>query len=129
MKSRQLIPKGCRFKSGRWDILYIRMKTKISLLPQSNLGKITAWLFIAFFLIFLIFQLLVASGESGGETFFSNIKLSILVILLAIFPISAFFTGLVAIIRHKERSILVFLAVLLGFFALIFLLGEFLFPH
>jgi hypothetical protein len=38
-------------------------------------------------------------------------------------------TGLISIIKNKERSILVFLAVLVGFGALLFFSGQFLFTH
>ena len=37
--------------------------------------------------------------------------------------------GLMAIIREHERSLLVWLTILPGIFVILFLLGEFLFPH
>jgi hypothetical protein len=43
--------------------------------------------------------------------------------------IAALIIGLIATIKNKERSILVFLAMLLGLFGLIFVLGELLFLH
>ena len=43
--------------------------------------------------------------------------------------LAALVTGLISIIKGRERSILVFLATLIGLFALLFLFGEFLFPH
>jgi len=43
--------------------------------------------------------------------------------------IATLVTGLISTIKSKERSILVFLAVVVGLFVLIFLLGEFLYPH
>jgi hypothetical protein len=43
--------------------------------------------------------------------------------------IAAFVTGLISIIKSKERSILVFLVVVVGVLALLFLLGEVIFPH
>jgi hypothetical protein len=43
--------------------------------------------------------------------------------------IAAIIIGLIATTKNKERSILVFLAMLLGLFDLIFVLGELLFLH
>jgi len=50
-------------------------------------------------------------------------------IIRAVVSIDAFVTGLIGIIKSKERSILVFLATLIGLFVLIFLLGEIIVPH
>ena len=43
--------------------------------------------------------------------------------------ISAFVIGLIAIIRQKERALLVYGATLIGVLLIIFLVGEFLSPH
>ncbi|MCX5973215.1 MAG: hypothetical protein NTU59_00765 [Coprothermobacterota bacterium] len=43
--------------------------------------------------------------------------------------LAAGIVGLIAIVRQHERSWLVWLAILLGLFALVFVLGEFLVPH
>jgi hypothetical protein len=43
--------------------------------------------------------------------------------------VAAFVTGLIGIIKSKERSILVYLAILIGLEILVFGLGEFLAPH
>jgi len=43
--------------------------------------------------------------------------------------LAAGITGLIAIIRHHERSWLVGLAILPGLWVLFMLLGEFLVPH
>ena len=43
--------------------------------------------------------------------------------------IAAFFTGIISIIKSKERSVLVFLTTVIGFLVLIFVLGEILVPH
>ena len=61
--------------------------------------------------------------------FFDNPLISIPMFCAGISVILAFFIGLIAIIKHKERAILVFLITLFGFLALIFILGEFLSPH
>lgn len=98
-------------------------------LPKTKLGKLSVIFIIAFFLFLFISQLLVASGQRGGETFCSNLTLSIPILLAGFFGISSFFAGIIDIIKNKERAILVFLAAMLGFFVLAFVLGEILFPH
>ena len=98
-------------------------------MPESRLGKWSVGLIIVFLLLFATLQLLVASGQQGGATFFSNLVLAIPGSLGGISGVFAFFTGIVAIIKSKERSVPVFLAAAMGLFILIFLLGEILSPH
>jgi hypothetical protein len=69
------------------------------------------------------------SGQRGGEKFFGNLALTIPILLAGISGVSAFVTGIISIIKSKERSVLVFLTTTIGFFVLVFWLGEFLFPH
>jgi len=102
---------------------------RISFLPKTLLGKWSIGLIIAFFLFLVAFQLLVASGQRGGDTFFSNLVLTVPILLAGTSGVSAFPTGLIGVIRSKERSVLVFLTILIGFFVLSFWLGEILSPH
>jgi cytochrome bd-type quinol oxidase subunit 2 len=101
------------------------------LLPQTILGKWSIGLIIACLLVFILAQILVSTGTGhrGGGTFSSNLIHMIPMILAAICGTAAFFTGIIGIIKSKERSITVFLATLLGLFVLIFWLGEIIFPH
>lgn len=98
-------------------------------MPKTILGKWSVGLIIVFFLLFALFQFLVASGQRGGATFFDNLLLAIPIFLAGICGVSSFFTGLIGIVKSKERSILVFLATIIGLLVLLFLLGEILFPH
>ncbi len=98
-------------------------------MPGTRLGRWSVGLIVIFFLLFATFQLLVASGQRGGETFLDNLVLTVPVFLMGICGVLSFFTGVAGIIRSKERSVLVFLASLVGLFVLIFLLGEILSPH
>jgi len=102
---------------------------KINFMPTTLLGKWSISLAIALTALFVLFQVLVALGERGGETFFSNLMLTIPIILAGISGVLAFLTGILGIIRSRERSILVFLSTMIGFFVLLFILGEILFPH
>jgi len=98
-------------------------------LPITCLGKWSVGLILLFFLLFATFQLLVASGQRGGATFFSNLALTIPIFLAGTSGVLAFLTGVAGIIKNKERSVLVFLAATMGLFVLVFWLGEILSPH
>ena len=84
---------------------------------------------MAFVVFFTAFHLLVASGQRGGETFFSNLVLTIPILLAGTSGVFAFLIGLISVIKNRALSILVYLAMLIGFLILIFLIGEVIFPH
>jgi len=102
---------------------------RIHFKPKTNLGKWSAWLIVALAVFLGASQALVASGQRGGDTFFSNLLLAIPMFLAATSGIAAFITGLISILRRKERSIAVYLAVAFGLFVLLFVLGEITSPH
>lgn len=91
---------------------------KISFAPKTHLGKWSVGLIISFFVLLGLFFLFVDLGERGGATFFSNLKLTIPMLLAAISAISSFFVGLIGIVKNKERSVSVFLAIFVGLFVL-----------
>ena len=91
---------------------------RISILPKTSLGRWSVGLAAAFVLLFAVMTLEGGSEVGPGP---------VLLIIAAAFGISgigSFVTGLINMIKSKERSILVFLAVVVGFFALIELLSE-----
>jgi phosphatidylglycerophosphate synthase len=98
-------------------------------LPKTRLGKWSIILIIVFILLLLLFFLLVSLGERGGDTFFSNLKLTIPMLVAGACAIASFFTGLISIIKKKERCVFVFIATIIGFLVLLFVIGEFSFPH
>jgi len=102
---------------------------RISLKPKSTMGKWSTGLIIAFLLFLAVFLILVASGQRGGDTFFSNLALTIPMLLAGVSSVSALVTGIIGIVKSRERSVLVFLATAIGLFVLVFSLGEVLFPH
>ncbi len=93
------------------------------------MGRWSIGLTIGLVLLFVLFLILVASGQRGGETFFSNRALTIPILLAGTSGVAAFITGIIGIIRSKERSVFVFVTTTIGFFVLAFWLGEILFPH
>ena len=102
---------------------------KINLRPKTYLGKWSAWLIVCFLVFFGLFFLFIGLGERGGSTFFSNLKLTIPYLIAGICGVASFFTGIIGIFKDKERSILVFLSTIIGFFVFLWILAEFLFPH
>jgi hypothetical protein len=98
-------------------------------MPKTVLGKWTVGSIIAFFVFFASLVLLAVSGEKGGDTLFDNPRLAFAGIFAALSALAAFFTGIFSIIKSRERSPVVFVSTAIGFLVLLFLLGEFLFPH
>lgn len=98
-------------------------------MPRTVLGKWSVGFIVAFFAFLASLLLFAASGETGGNTFFDNPRLGFSGIFAAMSALAAFFTGIFSIIRSRERSVLVFVATAIGFLVLLFLVGEFSFPH
>ena len=102
---------------------------RITVLPKTSWGKWSVGLIVALILFFVLFVILVASGQRGDEKFFSNLLLTVPMLLAGTCGVAAFVTGLIGIIKSKERSILAYLAIFIGFEIMVFGLGEFLVPH
>ena len=98
-------------------------------MPKTKLGKWSVSLIGAFIVFLLIFYAIITTGQRGGDTFFSNMYLTIPFLLAAISGISSFICGLIAIIKQRERSVLVFISSFLGFLITLFLAAEIIFPH
>lgn len=103
-------------------------------MPKTRLGKWSVWLIAVFFLLFILTQIIAAVGRSQGAFDSDSTNIYQILIPIAIIPVGisglcAFFTGIWAIVKYKERSILVFISTAVGFLVLTFVLGEFLFPH
>ena len=79
-------------------------KAKILLLPSSGLGKKTLLLTFLFWIFFAIFWLVIKAGYRGGDTYWSQPALAIPFTIAGICGVSAFFTGLISVIKEKERS-------------------------
>jgi len=50
-------------------------------------------------------------------------------LIAGISGVCSFALGLISIIKNRERSIFVFIATIIGFFILYWILAEILFPH
>ena len=106
---------------------------KIDFMPQSRLGKWSVGFGIAL-VVSMALSLIFAAAIGGDPTVIAgNPLLSILSATLSVMftlagPLS-FLVGIFTIVKHKEWSVCVPLAVLYVLAALMFVLGEFLFPH
>jgi len=102
--------------------------------PKTYLGKWSVCLAGVFIALFMLAQIVAAVGRSQGafepeRSSFYAFLFPAIIILSGICGIAAFFTGIISIVKSKERSVFVFLATVLGFLVLDFMLGEILFPH
>ena len=103
-------------------------------MPKTRLGKWSIGLIAAFFLLFILVQIIAAAGRSQGAFDSDSVNIYKILIPVTIIPagisgVVAFFTGIIAIWKYKERSILVYVATLIGLLVLWFVLGEILVPH
>jgi hypothetical protein len=95
----------------------------MDLKPHTKLGAWSMWL-NAFFLTVIIISLMLV--KVLGILSFDDRWWDVTV-LVFLASIAAFVTGLLAIIKDKERSIIVYLSVTIGLLALLFLLLHSLF--
>jgi hypothetical protein len=80
--------------------------------------------FIGFFMLFLLFHnILILTGQRGGEHFFSNPWLAASLLGASLSAIASFFTGFLAVIKYGERSIFVILCSLIGVMVLVGVIG------
>jgi hypothetical protein len=93
-------------------------------MPKTILGKWSIALFGSFIILLATGMILAASGQNGGETIFDNLALGIPMLGAGATASAAFIVGLIAIIKLRERSVLVYISTLIGFLVLIFTLGE-----
>ena len=105
-------------------------------MPKTNLGKWSVGLILGMFLLFFVgmsFTNSLYETVSAGGTIIKDIgqRPALALSMLAGFGagIAALITGLIAIIKQKERVILVYLSTLVGAALTLFLIAEFLFPH
>jgi hypothetical protein len=105
-------------------------------MPKTKLGKWSLGLILVMPFIFMIgarvastMYLTVPSGRTIIADIASRPALALTMLVGFAFGITAFITGLVAIIMQKERVFLVFASTLVGATVILFLLGEVLDPH
>jgi len=106
------------------------------MIPNTTPGKWSLGLIIAMPILFFF-------GSSCTETFYKSVPsgrtllediaqrpvLALTMLSGMIAGILAFLTGILAIRKHKERAVFVYLSTVIGMVLILFLFGEVLFPH
>ena len=95
--------------------------------PHTRLGRWSIALAAAFVVMFLINSFVFMPTSSDAP--WRHIVLPFYGILMLLCGLAAGIIGLVALVRPRERSWLVWLTVMPGAWVLFMLVGEFLFPH
>ena len=105
-------------------------------MPKTNLGKWSIGLILTMFILFVfgtsLADSLYESVPAGGTILADIVSRPALAISMLVgfgAGISALVTGLISIIKQKERALLVYLSTLVGAGLTLFLIAEFLFPH
>ena len=87
---------------------------KNSILPKTSLGKWSVGLGVAWIIFFVLSEVILGPGPDY------NIALAYaLTIVDTGIAVAAFVTGIISIIRRKERAILVFVAMAISLYSLI----------
>ena len=109
---------------------------KVELLPKTKLGKWSLGLIITMPVLFIIgasFTNSLYQSVSAGETILADIAQRPALVLTMLSGMAtgilAFVTGLIAIIKKKERAIFVYISTFIGALLILFLVGEVLYPH
>lgn len=104
-------------------------------MPKTNLGKWSVGLIPAMFALFVIGTSLanslydsVPAGNSLFDDILSRPALALSMLIGFGAGITALVTGLIGIIKHKERAVLVYLSTLVGLAVTFFVIAEFFFP-
>jgi len=106
------------------------------ILPITTLGKWSVGLIVAMPLLIIIGSSLTNSlykSVPAGDTILADIAarpvLALTILAGIAAGISAFITGLLAIIRQKDNALLVYVSSFIGALLMFFLAGEILFPQ
>jgi flagellar biosynthesis protein FliQ len=104
--------------------------------PRTRLGWWSIGLIVATPLLFVIgasFTNSLYESVPAGNTLLEDIAarpaLALTMLVAMVAGVLSFITGFTAILRQKEHASLVYVSTALGVLLILFLLGEFLFPH
>jgi len=115
-------------------------KHKIYFLPRTKLGKWSFWLVISGFLVIIILNIIAGllqtndycdangicySEDNGG---FRPVRIVFSLLAMACIVIAGI-ASILAIVKYQDFAVLLFLSALIGLMGIMFVLGEFLFPH
>ena len=97
-------------------------------MPSTGLGRRAGWLLALAIGLVLGFFGLVASGQRGGETFFSNAALASTMLGATVAALVGGGFGIAAARRH-DHSPIVILSIFAGVFVAVWVTAELAFPH
>lgn len=98
-------------------------------MPSTHLGRACCGLGVVAVASYVIFFALVAAGQRGGDTFFSNPWLASTILTAATSATVAAAVGLIAVFRESERAVVVFAIIALGVAVFLFAVAEVVFSH
>jgi hypothetical protein len=101
----------------------------MSRVPKTTAGRWSVWLGVAFVVLMAISLLWAIAIGGDPARVVDNPFLPVLNLALNLAGLFSLVTGIFGIIKHREWSIALYLAGLYALAALLFLAGEFLFPH
>ncbi len=90
---------------------------KVDFMPKTHSGKWSVWL-NAFFLIVIVISIILVNVL--GLLSYNDHWWDVTVPILALTTITAFILGIIAIIK-KEHSVLVYISVIIGLMAILFI--------
>ena len=100
-----------------------------TVLPTTRVGRYAVGLLGVDGLLLLLFFGAAISGQRGGDTFFSNLWLTIPILLAGAAAVAGGLLALFAVLRRGEDGLLAYATILWGALVAAFAAGEFLFPH
>ena len=98
-------------------------------MPTTRPGRIAARLLLLAAVCLAAFFSLIAAGERGGDTFFSNPALAVPILAAAALAIAAGAGAGFAIVRRRERSPVAIGAAVIGALVLAYTIAEIAAPH
>lgn len=106
------------------------------LMPRTTLGMWTVGLIAAMPILFVIgssFSSTLYESVPAGQTILADVAarpfLALTMLAGMAAGITGFIVGLLAIVKQKESSLLVYVSTVIGAFLTLFLVGELAFPH
>jgi len=105
-------------------------------MPGTALGTCTVGLIVAMPILFIIgssfsnsLYELVPAGRTIRADIAARPYLALTMLAGMATGISAFIVGLLAIVKHKDNALLVYVSTVIGGLLMLFLVGELAFPH
>lgn len=109
---------------------------RMNFIPNTKWGRWSLGLMVVMPILFVVgasFASLLYPSVPGGNTIVEDIAGRPALVFVAIggmlCGVAAFIAGLAAVIKQRDRSLLVYTATAVGALFTLFLLGEFILPH